>query len=144
MPIVDGKYEACISTYYATPGEGIADIKKKLLRSRRVRVSNIPMGLLDELKPMLADKDVKIVLPAGLQPDESIKALGPVASTRARIYVEYMGKDANSGSIGFSDRSFSVVWSGDKVLMISAMDYAKCARCLLDTFETGWRYSRKW
>ncbi len=144
MPIVDGKYEACISTYYATVEDGIADIKKKLPRSRRVRVSNIPPALLEELKPLLVDKDLKIILPMGLQPDDGLKKLGPVATTKARTYVDYMGKKADLGSLSFSDRSFSIVWSDDRILMISAMDYVKCARCLVDTFETGWRYAQKW
>jgi hypothetical protein len=144
MPIVDGKYETCISTYFATVDDGIAQIKNKLGRSRRVRISNIPPGLLEELKPLLTGKDLKIVLPEGMEPDESLLKLGPVATAKGRIYADYAGKEACSGSIGFSDRSFSIIWSGDKIFMVSAMDYVKCARCLLDTFETGWRYAQKW
>ncbi|HTX43307.1 MAG TPA: hypothetical protein VMC61_01165 [Methanocella sp.] len=144
MPIVDGKYEACISTYYATVDQGIADLKKKLQRSRRVRISNIPPKLLEELKPLLAGKDLKIVLPEGMEPDESLRKLGPVATVKARIYANYAGKEASSGSVSFSDRSFGIVWSGDDIHMVSAMDYVKCARCLIDSFEANWRYAQKW
>ena len=47
MPIVDGKYEAKISTTYATPQEGIDEIKRMIQKSRRLRISGIPMPLLD-------------------------------------------------------------------------------------------------
>ena len=144
MPIVDGKYEACISTYYATVDEGIADIKKKLQRSRRVRVSSIPPALLEELKPLLGGKDLKIVLPMGSRPDDGLKKLGPVATAKARIYANYGDREASAGSIGFSDRSFNVIWSGDVIHLVSAMDYVKCARCLIDSFEANWRYAQKW
>jgi hypothetical protein len=144
MPIVDGKYEACISTYFATVDDGIAQIKSKLGRSRRVRISNIPPALLEELKPLLTGKDLKIVLPEGTEPDESLLKLGPVATAKARIYANYAGKEASTGSVSFSDRSFSIVWSEDGILVVSAMDYVKCARCLIDSFEANWRYAQKW
>lgn len=144
MPIVDGKFESRISTYYRTPEEGIADIKKKVERSRKIRLSNLPAGLLDELKPLLVNKDLKVILPEGQKPDESLKALGAVASTKSRIYVDYMGVEANSGSVSFADRMFNIFWTDGKVLAVTSMDYPKCAHCMVDTFETGWRYSQKW
>ena len=65
MPIVDGRYEARISTTFATAEEGIKAVKEKLAAARKVRISTVPMCVLDELKPMLAGKDVMMVLPAG-------------------------------------------------------------------------------
>jgi hypothetical protein len=47
MPIVEGKYEAKVSTTYATPAEGIAEIKKRVAESKRVRISNVPMSLVE-------------------------------------------------------------------------------------------------
>ncbi len=144
MPIVDGRYEAKISTTYATPQEGIAEIKRMITKSRRIRISGVPMQLLDELKPILKDKDLMIVLPLGEQPTEELQALAPIATTKARIYVDYMGQEANSGSINFPSRSFGIVWLGDQILSVSAMEYSKCAKCMMETFEGGWRYSQKW
>lgn len=144
MPIVDGKYEARLKTYYASPGDGVDAIKKKLRRSRRVRISNIPRTLLEDLAPSLEGKDLKVILPEGERPDERLASLGEFATTTSRIYADYMGKEANSGAVDFSDRSFNVVWSGDAIICIDSMDYVKCARCLLDTFDMAWRYSRKW
>lgn len=113
MPIVDGKYEAKISTTYDSPQEGIAEIKRVIQKSRRVRISNIPMPLLEELKPLLKDKDLMIVLPQNEKPSEELKKLAPTATTKARIYVDYMGQEANSGSVNFASRSFSIIWSGE-------------------------------
>ena len=62
MPIVDGKYEAKISTTYITTQEGINEIKRMLQKSRRIRISNIPMSLLSECLPLLKDKDLMVVL----------------------------------------------------------------------------------
>ncbi len=42
MPIVGGKYEAKIGTTYATVEEGIAEVKRMIQKSRRIRISNIP------------------------------------------------------------------------------------------------------
>jgi hypothetical protein len=144
LPIVEGKYEAKISTAYATPQEGIAEIKRMLAKSRRIRISNLPMPLLAEFTPLLKDKDLMVVLPQNQTPTEEIKALGPVATTKARIYVDYMGQEANSGSVNFASRSFSIIWVANKILAVSAMEYTKCAKCMLETFEGGWHYAQKW
>ncbi len=144
MPIVDGKYESKISTTFATPEEGIAEIKRMIQKSRRIRISNVPMRLLEELKPLLKDKDLMIILPLGEKPTDDLKQLAPVATTKARIYVDYRGQEANSGSVNFASRMFSVIWAGDKVLDVSAMEYTKCVKCMTGTFEGGWRYAQKW
>lgn len=102
------------------------------------------MNLLRQLQPLLQDKDLKIILPLGEKPDEELKKLGEVATTKARIYVDHMGKEANTGSISFSDVIFNIVWLNDEILGISAMEYSKCVKCLQDTFEASWRYSQKW
>ncbi len=144
MPIVDGKYEAKISTTYATPEEGIAEIKSAIQKSRRIRVSGIPMKLLEELKPLLKDKDLMIILPMGEKPSEDLLKLASVATTKAKIYVDYRGQEANTGSVSLASRIFNVIWVGEKILDVSAMEYGKCVKCMLGTFDGGWRYSQKW
>jgi hypothetical protein len=144
MLIIDGRYETKLSTTFETVEEAIDEIKKKIQKSRRIRISNIPMSMLEELKPHLKEKDLKIVLPIGEKPDEELKKLGEVATTKARIYVDFKGKEANSGSINFSDIIFNVVWIDDEILNVSTMEYGKCIKCLSETFEGGWRYSQKW
>lgn len=144
MPIVEGRYEAKLSTTFNTIEEGVEEIKKKIQKSRRIRISNIPMNLLHELKPFLGDKDLKIILPIGEKPAEELRKLGAIATTKARIYVDFKGKEANTGSVSFSDKIFNIVWLDDQILGISTMEYSKCVKCLLETFEGGWRYSQKW
>ena len=144
MPIVEGRYESKIATTFSTVNEGIEEIKRKIQKSRRIRISNIPMRLLDELKPLLRDKDLKIILPFGEKPTEELKRLGEIATTKARIYVDFRGTEANTGSIVFSTVVFNIVWLDDKIFDVSTMEYGKCVKCLMKTFETGWRYSEKW
>jgi hypothetical protein len=144
MPIVDGKYEMKIGTTFATVEEGVAELKRTIQKSRRIRISNIPMSLLEELKPMLKDKDLMIILPMNEKPTEELKQLTPTATTKARIYVDYKGEEANSGSITFSQLIFNVAWVNDKILGVSTMEYGKCVKCLAGSFEGGWRYSQKW
>ena len=144
MPIVDGKYEAKIGTTFATVEEGIAEMKRMIQKSRRIRISNIPMSLLEELKPLLNDKDLMIILPMNEKPTEALKQLAPTATTKARIYVDYKGEEANSGSITFARLIFNVAWVNDKILNVSTMEYGKCVKCLAGSFEGGWRYSQKW
>ena len=144
MPIVDGKYEAKIGTTFATVEEGIAEIKRMVQKSRRIRISTIPMRLLEELKPLLKDKDLMIILPMSEKPTEELKKLAPIATTKARIYVDYQGKEANSGSVNFSSTIFNIIWLNDTILSISTMEYSKCVKCLAGTFEGGWRYAQKW
>ncbi len=143
MPIVDGRYEAKISTTFATVDEGIEQIKEMIQRSRRVRINNVPVKLLNDLKPLLKDKDLKIILPLGEKPTEELKNLGEVATTKSRIYVDFKGKEANTGSFVFSTVIFNVTWLGDEIFEVSTMEYSKCVKCLRETFETAWRYSKK-
>jgi hypothetical protein len=144
MPIVDGKYEAKIGTTFATPEEGITEIKRQIQKSRRIRISNIPMSLLEELKPLLKDKDLMIILPLNEKPTEELKLLAQTATTKARIYVDYRGQEANSGSINFANTIYNIAWTNNKILAISTMEYGKCVKCLAGTFEGGWRYAQKW
>lgn len=144
MPIVDGRYEAKIGTTFATVEEGLAEIKRLVQKSRRIRISNIPMRLLEELKPLLKDKDLMIILPLNEKPTEELKQLAPTATTKARIYVDYKGQEAKSGSINFASTVFNMAWLNDKILGISTMEYGKCVKCLAGTFEGGWRYAQKW
>lgn len=143
MPIVKGRYEAKISTKFGKVEEGIDKIKAGIKKSRRIRINGIPMGLLDELKPLLTEKDVKIILPLGERKPKDLEKLGEVATTKARIYVEYDKKEANTGSVYLPDKIFNIVWLDGKILEISAMEYSKCVKCLRDTFEMAWRYSEK-
>ena len=144
MPIVDGRYEAKLSTTFENVEEAIAEIKKKIRKSRRIRISNIPMKLLEELRPYLKEKDLKIVLPIGEKPNEELKKLGEVAATKARIYADFKGKETNSGSVNFSDIVFNVLWVDGEILNVSTMEYGKCVKCLSETFEGSWRYAQKW
>ena len=143
MPIVEGKYEAKLSTKFKDVKDGIEEIKAGIKKSRRIRINGIPMGLLDELKPMLTEKDVKIILPLGERKPKDLEKLGEVATTKARIYVEYDKKEANTGSVCLPDKIFNIVWLDGKILEISTMEYSKCVKCLRDTFEMAWRYSEK-
>ena len=124
MPIVDGKYEMKIGTTFATVEEGIAEIKCMVQKSRRIRVSNIPMSLLEELKPMLKDKDLMVILSMNEKPTEELK-LAPTATTKARIYVDYKGEEANSGSITFASTVFNIAWVNNRILGVSTMEYGK-------------------
>jgi len=143
MPIVDGRYEAKISTIFRSNKEALEAIKNKIEKSRRVRISNIPMGLLEKLRPLLEGKDVKIILPMMAKVSAEVRKIGEVAVQKAKIYKDYKGTEADVGSIYFSDRIFSVVWHKDKILQIDAMDYDKCIKCMRKMFDVGWRYSEK-
>lgn len=144
MPIVDGKYEAKIGTTFTTVEEGITEIKRSIQKSRRIRISNIPMPLLEELKPLLKDKDLMIILPMNEKPTEELKQLAQTATTKARLYVDFKGEEANSGSINFANTIYNITWINNKILNISTMEYNKCVKCLAGTFDGGWRYAQKW
>jgi len=74
-------------------------------------------------------------LPLGEKPTEELRRLGETATTKARIYVDYKGTEANTGSIIFSTMIFNIIWSDDKIFDVSSMEYGKCVKCLTDTFE---------
>ena len=143
MPIVDGRYEAKISTTFRSTEEALEEIKNKIEKSRRVRISNVPMVMLEKLVPLLQGKDVKIILPTGSKPPSELKEIGEVAVQKAKIYKDYKGIKANLGSIYFADRIFSVAWNKGEILEIDAMDYDKCVKCMKNMFDVGWRYSEK-
>jgi hypothetical protein len=143
MPIVDGRYEAKISTVFGSVDEAVEEIKGKLKKARRVRISNIPMDLLEDLVPMLEGKDVRVVLPMGKKPTSDLRKLGDIATTKARIYKEFNGKEVHAGTINFADRIFSVSWVGDQILGIDSLDHGKCVKCMNQNFDGGWRYAEK-
>ena len=74
MPVVNGVYEARLGTTYRIEN-GIEEIKRKIARSRVIRINNIPMNLLEELMPLLEGKDLKIILPMGGEIREDLRRL---------------------------------------------------------------------
>ena len=143
MAIVNGKYEAKISTTHATPADGVGEIKKRTAESRRVRISNIPMSLVEELVPLLKDKDVKIILPKDGKVTDELKQLGEIAIQKAKLYKDHKGTEANVGSIYFADAIFSIAWVDGEILSIDAMHYDKCVKCMKKFFDVGWHYAEK-
>jgi len=144
MPIVEGRYETRLSTTFSTVDEGIEEVKRMIQKSRAIRINSIPMKLLEEIEPLLVDKDLKIILPLGEKPTENLKRLGEIATTKARIYVDFKGTEANTGSIVFSTVVFNVIWLGEEIFDVSTMEYGTRVKCLRKTFDMGWRYSQKW
>lgn len=143
MPIVDGQYQSKISAVFASVEQGVEEMKKKIAKSRKVRIGNIPAGMVEELLPLLKGKDVKIILPDGEQPTDELKAVGEVAIQKAKIYSDFKGVEANQGSVYLADVMFGVTWAKDNILQISTMEYDKCVKCMKGTFEMSWRYARK-
>jgi hypothetical protein len=143
MPIVDGQYQAKISTVFASAKEGVERLKSKIAKSRKVRIANVPVGLIEKLLPSLKGKDAKIILPGSAKPTAQLREVGDVAVQKAKIYSDFKGVEANEGSIYFADVMFCVTWSKDKILQISTMEYDKCVKCMKGTFDMAWRYSDK-
>jgi hypothetical protein len=143
MPIVDGQYQSKISTVFASVEQGVGELKRKIEKSRKVRIGNVPAGMVKELLPLLKGKDVKIILPEGEQPTDELKTIGDVAIQKAKIYSDFKGVEANQGSVYLADVMFSVTWAKDNILQISTMEYDKCVKCMKGTFEMSWRYARK-
>jgi len=144
VPIVDGKYEAKLGTTFATAEEGIAEIKRQIQKSRRIRISNIPMSLLEELKPLLKDKDLMVILPMGEEPDLALKQIAQTATTKARIYTDFKGVEANAGSVYFASTVYGIAWANNQILNFATLEYGKCVKCMQGTFDGGWRYAQKW
>lgn len=145
MPIVEGRYEAKISTTFRSADEGIDKLKGKIKKSRKVSISNIPMSLLKELTPLLRGKDVRIILPLNEEPPMELKELGDIAVTKSRVYKDFKGTEANSGSVYFADSIFGITWHDDKILEIATMEYGRCVKCMKESiFEMAWRYSQKY
>ncbi len=139
MPIEGGQHRANISMEFASADEGIKQLKDRLSAARTVRISNISVGLLNELLPALKGKDVKIILHNGAKPTAEIKEVGDLAIQKARIYSNFNGVEADEGSIYFSDVVFRVAWAEDKILQISTMKYDKD----VGWFEMGWRHAER-
>jgi hypothetical protein len=143
MPMVDGKYEAKISTTFASAEKALEEIKKGIQKSRKVRLSNIPDAMLNELLPLLKGKDVMVILPIGAEPSKELKSIAEVGIQKAKIYKDFKGKEAIAGSIYLPDKIYSVTWSNGEIFQIDTMEYGKCVKCMKKIFEMSWRYAKK-
>lgn len=143
MPISEGSFEVKVSTTFHSIEEGLMEMKKKLDKSRKIRISNIPMAVLDHFLPDLKGKDVMIIIPHGAKPTPAMMNMGNIAVMKAKVYKDYKGKQANLGTVYFSDRVFTLTWTRDELIEVEAMDHLKCVKCMGGTFQTGWRYAEK-
>ena len=116
-----------------------AEIFERMKRDYEA-VLEVAGTMLDRDEVKMKEKFVITKYDVGL---EKLKELGEVAVTSARIYTEYDGEEANSGSVAFSDVIFNIAWVDGKILDISTMEYSKCVKCLRETFEGAWRYAKK-
>ena len=143
MPALEGRYEMKISTTYGSSEEGIKDIIEKIGKSKIVSINTIPTTLLTRLAPHLRGRTVKVILPVNDSTDDAVKLIGEVAVSKARVYKDYKGIEADTGSIYFADRVFNITWSKNRILEIDTMEYDRCVKCMKEMFETGWKSSRK-
>ena len=143
MPVSEGRFEVKVSTTFKSIEEGLMELKKKLDSSKKIRISNIPMAVLEHFLPDMEGKDVKIIIPHGAKPTPAMKQMGNIAVMKAKIYKDYKGKQANLGTVYFTDRVFTLTWTRDELLEVDSMDYPKCVKCMGGTFQTGWRYAEK-
>lgn len=143
MPTVNGLHVNKITTVYET-SKGIEAIKETIVKSKRLRITTIPPSLLKEIIPLLADKDIKILLLPSDKPHEKIEGITDVAITKSKLLADYKGDEMIIGSITSPAVSFNILWKDDKIYDISAMNYERCVRCQSESFEdTGWRFADK-
>lgn len=143
MPTVNGIHVNKITTVYDMQ-KGIDAIKETVTKSKKLRITTIPPSLLKELMPLLADKDIKIlVLPSEKFP-EKINGVTDIAITKSKLLADFKGDEVIVGTITSPAVSFNVLWKDDKILDITAMNYERCVRCMSESFEdTGWRFADK-
>ena len=144
MPIVEGKYVCKISEVY-DPKEGIEALKEEVKKVRNVRLQNIPDSVMKELMPLLKGKKVRIILPPEAKPSEELLEIGKVAvgSPKADIYHVYKGKKVHVGGI-YLPKIFSSITPADgEIVQMSTLEHAKCVKCMNQTFEFGWKRSKK-
>jgi len=72
-----------------------------------------------------------------------LKKIGEVAVSKSRIYKDYKGIEADTGSIYFADRVYSITWVKNRILEVETMEYERCVKCMRDMFESGWKMARK-
>lgn len=138
------KYVCKISEVYDTK-EGLKALKKEIRKSKKVQLQNMPRGLLKELKPLLKNKKVRIILPPSTKPSKDLLEIGEVAVTspKADIYHVYEGRKVYVGGVYLPKIFFSVVPVGGKIVQVSTLEYSKCVKCMNKTFEFGWKRSKK-
>jgi hypothetical protein len=143
MPALEGRYEMKMSTIYGSSEEGIKEIVSKIGKSKIILINTIPKTLLMRLSPHMKGKAVKVILPVTEIPDEEIKKIGDIAVSKARVYKDYKGIEADTGAIYFADKVYSIIWVKDRILEIETMEYDRCVKCMKEMFETVWKMSRK-
>ena len=143
MPTLNGIHLNKIATVYDTQ-KGIDAIKDIVVKSKKLRITTIPPFLLNELLPLLVDKDIKIlILPGEKMPEKNI-GISDVAVTKSKLLADFKGDELIVGSITSPAVSFNVMWKDDKIYDITAMNYERCVRCLGESFEdTRWRFADK-
>jgi len=144
VPVVGGRYVCKISEIY-DPEEGIEALKEEIRKAKNVRLQNIPDSLMEELIPLLKGKKVRTILPPNAKPSKELLELGEVAiaSPKADIYHVYKGKKVYSGGIYLPKIFFSVIPTNGEIAQVSTLEYPKCVKCMNQTFEFGWRRSKK-
>ena len=144
MPIVEGKYVCKISEVY-DPKQGIEALKEEVKKVRNVRLQNIPDSLMKELTPLLKGKRVRMILPPEAKPSKELLELGQVAtaSSKADIYQVYRGKKVYAGGIYLPKVFFSVTPLDGEIVQVSTLEHSKCVKCMNQTFEFGWKRSKK-
>lgn len=144
MPIVEGKYVCKISEIY-DPRQGIEALKEEVKKVRNVRLQNIPDDLMKDLMPLLKGKKVRIILPPEAKSSKELQEIGQVAiaGSKADIYHVYKGKKVHVGGIYLPKIFFSITPVDGEIVQVSTLEHSKCVKCMNQTFEFGWKRSKK-
>lgn len=123
----------------------ITEIEQHLRQADWVLFSNIPPQVVSQLMSALHNKEVKLILPYGVQLPHQLR---PIKQTRtfprlvmssSRVY----GRRVHCGGICLPHIHFGISWEGDKIISVRSFEWLKCVQCMYDTHRLGWHFCKR-
>jgi hypothetical protein len=142
MSILEALFKINLGTSY-TVDRGIQVIKRKIRCSRKVIVNNIPVSLLEELLPVLEDKNVSVSLSEDCHWESIEDNFENICFYNANIQASYNNQKMNFGNIVLPNMIFDITW--DKKEQIRDITEYKDYNCLKCDYRLNiCRYAEKY
>lgn len=123
------------------PDEGVNILMKDLKESMKVLIVYIPDFLVEQMIPLLDDKEVRILLPYNHQIHPKVRNM-PFSRTARSWITPKMGiheqRNAIVGGICFPHVHYGVIWNEDRILEIRTVEVNSCIRCIVEKHVLAW------
>lgn len=125
--------------------QAIIEIERHLRQSDWAFFTNIPPEVITGFMEILHGKEIKMILPHGVQippPLKSVKnkrIFPSLVKTSSRVH----GREVQCGGICLPHIHFGIGWDKKEIISVRSLELSECVKCMHSAHKFGWHFCKR-